>query len=190
MPATARHPRESGDPASSAPAERSGTPASAGVTAGVLSTVLGTLAGIARHGRPKGPMETVDHVEVTLDGGIHGDFRGTIKPGGKGRRQVTLIERTDWEAAMAEVGHSLPWFERRSNLLVEGLDLPQIAGTKVRIGDEVVLVITRETDPCERMEALAPGLKAALLPDWRGGACSRVLVGGIIRVGDSIRVEP
>ena len=162
--------------------DNAAAPAFAGAT--------GVLAGIARHGRPKGPMETVDHVEVTPDGGIHGDFRGTIKPGGKGRRQVTLIERADWDAAMEEVGHSLPWFERRSNLLVEGLDLPQRAGTKVRIGDYVVLTITRETDPCERMEALAPGLKAALLPDWRGGACSRVLVGGIIRVGDSIRVEP
>ena len=52
----------------------------------------GVLASIARQGRPKGPMETIDHVEVTLDGGLHGDFRGTIKPGGKGRRQVTLLE--------------------------------------------------------------------------------------------------
>jgi MOSC domain-containing protein YiiM len=134
-------------------------------------------------------METVDHVEVTLDGGIHGDFRGTIKPGGKGKRQVTLLERGDWDAAMAEVGHSIPWYERRSNLLIDGLDLPQVPGTKLRIGTDVVLTITRETDPCERMEALAEGLNAALLPFWRGGACSRVLAGGIIRVGDIIRVE-
>lgn len=149
---------------------------------------MGVLAGIARHGRPKGPMETLAQVEVTLEGGLHGDFRGVIKPGGKGRRQVTLLERGDWDAAMAEVGHSLPWFERRANLLVEGLDLPQTPGTRLRIGETVVLMITRETDPCERMEALAPGLKAALLPDWRGGACSRVVVGGTIRVGDAIVV--
>ncbi|MBP2276248.1 MOSC domain-containing protein YiiM [Sphingomonas sp. PL20] len=133
-------------------------------------------------------METLAQVDVTLEGGLHGDFRGVIKPGGKGRRQVTLLERGDWDAAMAEVGHSLPWFERRANLLVEGLDLPQTPGTRLRIGETVVLMITRETDPCERMEALAPGLKAALLPDWRGGACSRVVVGGTIRVGDAIMV--
>ena len=154
-----------------------------------LSNTIGTLAGIARHAFPKGSMETVDHVEVTVTGGIHGDFRGVVKPGGKGRRQVTLMERGDWDAAMAEVGHSIPWFERRANLLVDGLDLPNIPGTKLRIGNDVILEITRETDPCERMEALAPGLKAALLPDWRGGACSRVLVGGVVRVGDTIRVE-
>jgi len=156
-------------------------PAFAGVT--------GVLAGIARHGRPKAPMETLDHVEVTIEGGLHGDFRGVVKPGGKGRRQVTLLEHGDWAAAMAEVEHSIAWFERRANLLVEGLDLPQVPGTRLRIGEDVILEITRQTDPCERMEALAPGLKAALLPDWRGGACSRVLVGGTIRVGDTIRVE-
>ena len=133
-------------------------------------------------------METLDHVEITVASGLHGDFRGVVKPGGKGRRQVTLLERGDWDAAMAEVGHSIAWFERRSNLLVEGLDLPKVPGTRLHIG-AVVLEITRETDPCERMEALAPGLKAALLPDWRGGACSRVLVGGTVRVGDAIRVE-
>ena len=134
-------------------------------------------------------METLDHVEVSVERGLSGDFRGVVKPGGKGRRQVTLVETGDWAAAMAETGHSIPWFERRANLLVEGLDLPQIAGTKLRIGDAVVLQITRETDPCERMGALAPGLRAALLVDWRGGACSRVLAGGIIRVGDTVRVE-
>lgn len=147
------------------------------------------LAGIARHARPKAPMEPLDHVSVSVEGGVHGDFRGVVKPGGRGRRQVTLIEANDWAAAMAETGHSIPWFERRANLLVEGLDLPQQAGVTLRIGADVLLQITRETDPCERMEALAPGLRASLLIDWRGGACSRVLAGGIIRIGDTIRIE-
>lgn len=160
------------------------------VRRGGLSATHGTLAGIARHAFPKGPIETIDQVAISVERGVQGDFRGIVKPGGRGRRQVTLIERGDWEAAMAEVGHSHPWFERRSNLLVEVLDLPQIPGMKLRIGSDVLLEITRMTDPCERMEALAPGLKAALLPDWRGGACSRVLAGGDIRVGDTIRVEP
>ncbi|KQR84105.1 molybdenum cofactor biosysynthesis protein [Sphingomonas sp. Leaf343] len=149
----------------------------------------GRIAGIARHGRPKGPMESIDHAEVSLDGGIAGDFRGARKPGGLGRRQVTLMEAGDWDLAMAEVGRTIPWFERRANLLVEGLDLPQTAGVRLLIGADVVLEITRETDPCERMEALAPGLRAALTPDWRGGACTRVLAGGRIAVGDLIRIE-
>jgi MOSC domain-containing protein YiiM len=39
------------------------------------------------------------------------------------------------------------------------------------------------------MEAIVPGLKDALTPDWRGGVCARVLVGGTIGVGDEIRIE-
>ena len=153
-----------------------------------LDERIGVLAGIARHGFPKAPVETVERVEVTLAGGIAGDWRGAMK-GGPYKRQVTLIERGDWAAALAEVGRELPWQERRSNLLVDGLDLPQVPGVRLRIGREVVLEITRETDPCERMEALVPGLKAALLPDWRGGACAKVVAGGWLAIGDEIRIE-
>ncbi len=133
-------------------------------------------------------METVQQVVVTLETGIVGDYRGAMRRGPH-KRQVTLIEREDWDAAMAEVGRSLPWQERRSNLLVEGIDLPQVAGVRLRIGADVVLQVTRETDPCERMEALAPGLRAALTSDWRGGACTFVLSGGIIAIGDTVTIE-
>ncbi|MET4896695.1 MOSC domain-containing protein [Sphingomonadaceae bacterium jetA1] len=150
--------------------------------------VTGRLAGIARHAVPKGPMEVLDAAIVTLDGGVDGDTRGRLKPGGRGRRQVTLIERRDWDAALAEIGHAIPWQERRANLLVEDFDLPQMPGTRLRIGP-VLLEITVECDPCHRMDAIADGLQAALKPDWRGGACSRVIEGGTIRVGDIIRIE-
>jgi MOSC domain-containing protein YiiM len=150
--------------------------------------MTGILLGIARHARSKAPMEVVDAVDVTREGGIAGDFRGAMK-GQPYKRQVTLIERSDWDAAMAEVGHSIPWQERRSNLLVDGLDLPQVGGVRLRIGADVVLEVTRETDPCERMEALAQGLRAALTPDWRGGVCTMVVYGGRIAVGDEIRIE-
>ncbi len=149
---------------------------------------MGVLLGIARHARPKAPMEVIEHARVTPETGIAGDFRGAMK-GKPYKRQVTLIERGDWDAAMAEVGHSIGWQERRANLLVDGLDLPQTKGVRLRIGVDVVLEVTRETDPCERMEALADGLRAALTPDWRGGACAMVITGGEIAVGDEIRIE-
>ena len=148
----------------------------------------GVLAGIARHAFARAPMEAIERATVTVECGIEGDFRGVVKPGGRGRRQVTLMERGDWDAVMAEVGRAIPWFERRVNLLVDGLDLPQVPGTRLRIGD-VVLEVTRECDPCERMEAVAPGLRAALTSDWRGGVCTRVRAGGAIAVGDRIRIE-
>jgi MOSC domain-containing protein YiiM len=152
------------------------------------ASLVGVLGGIARHARPKASMEVLLAADVSLEAGIAGDYRGGMR-GKPYKRQVTLIERGDWEEACRLVGCAASWEERRSNLLVDALDLPQVPGVRLRIGAEVVLEITRETDPCERMEALAPGLKAALLPDWRGGACAMVVAGGRIAVGDVIRIE-
>ncbi|WP_294108805.1 MOSC domain-containing protein [Sphingomonas sp.] len=147
-----------------------------------------TLAGIARHAAPRAAMETLERALITPELGVEGDCKGVFKPGKRNRRQVTLIEAGDWAAALAELGATLPWWERRANLLVEGLDLPQRAGAILRIGG-VRLEITTECDPCERMDALIPGLRAALRPDWRGGACARVLSGGMVAIGDTIEIE-
>ncbi len=150
---------------------------------------LGVLSGIARKPVRRAPMVVLNRSEITPALGIVGDCRGVLKPGGSGKRQVTLMERGDWEAATAELGVTLPWWERRCNLLVDGLDLPQRPGARLRIGHDVVLKVTVEDDPCTRMDAVVPGLFAALVPDWRGGACARVLSGGWIGVGDVIEVE-
>ncbi|KQM41442.1 MOSC domain-containing protein [Sphingomonas sp. Leaf10] len=147
----------------------------------------GILKGIARHAFSRGPIELVQTVRVTVETGLDGDFRGALKPG-RNNRQVSLMEVGDWAQAMREVGHDLPWWERRANLLVEDFDLPQTRGAFVRVGP-VLLEITKECDPCSRMETIVEGLRGALIPDWRGGALARVIEGGQIRVGDPVRNE-
>ena len=148
----------------------------------------GVIAGLARHAAPRAVMEVIDRATITPERGVEGDCKGRFKPGGRNRRQVTLIERRDWETATAALGVDLPWSDRRANILVDGIDLPQLPGTMLRIGD-VRLVVLVECDPCHRMDALAPGLQQALRDDWRGGVCTRVLTGGEIAVGDAIIVE-
>ena len=151
--------------------------------------MAGRLAGIARHDRPKGPMETVETVLVTAAEGVHGDYRGALaatKPGRK--RQVSLIEADSVAAAFAECGALLDWSDCRRNLLVEGLRIPREPGTCVAIGERLVTEITDECDPCERMDALHEGLRAALTPDWRGGFLGRVVEDGEIAVGDEVRI--
>lgn len=148
----------------------------------------GVIAGIARHARSRAPMEELDRVTITPELGVEGDCKGRFKPGGRNRRQVTLIERADWDAAMAALGADLRWSARRANLLVDGLDLPQREGAVLRIG-AVRLMVMVECDPCQRMDEILPGLRAALAPDWRGGVCCRVLEGGEVAVGDPIQIE-
>lgn len=152
------------------------------------------LLGIARHAMPRGPMEVLDHVRVTPETGLAGDFRGAMKPG-RNRRQVSLMEHESWQAALADLARDgrstadLDWWQRRANLLVGGVRLPREAGGKVRIGAGVLIAVTMECDPCSRMEEIRPGLKAALTPDWRGGVLGIVLEGGEIALGDEIRIE-
>jgi MOSC domain-containing protein YiiM len=149
----------------------------------------GRLLGIARKTRPRGVVETLDRAVVGLSSGIGGDHRGVLKPGGRGRRQVTAMALADWRAALADLGApAIPWSDRRANLLVDGIDLPRQRGALLRIG-AALFEITGECDPCKRMEAVAPGLEAALTPGWRGGRTMRVLAGGDIAIGDTITVE-
>jgi MOSC domain-containing protein YiiM len=137
-------------------------------------------------------METLDRVAVNQREGVQGDFRGAVRPGKFPRRQITLLEAESWAAAMAELGRSgedqVPWYERRVNLLVEGLRLPREPGPIIAIGLNLRIEVTGECDPCSRMEEIAPGLKAVLTPDWRGGHNGRVIADGEIAVGDEVRI--
>jgi len=155
--------------------------------------MAGQLSGIARHDRPRGPIETLDRVFVTASKGVQGDHRGAARPGKAPRRQVSLIEGESWDAAMAELGlggdAALPWHVRRANLLTRDVRLPREAGKIIAIGQSLRIEVTTECDPCSRMEEIREGLRAALAPDWRGGVLGRVVTDGEIALGDEVRIE-
>ncbi|MBW8744060.1 MAG: MOSC domain-containing protein [Sphingomonas sp.] len=133
-------------------------------------------------------MEALDHADVTVEQGLQGDFRGSLKPG-RNRRQVTVLAAEGWREALRELDAAIPWEQRRANLLVEGLSLEQSEGARILFDSGLVLEVTGECDPCSRMEEVAPGLKAVLLPHWRGGVTTIVIESGPIRVGDKVRIE-
>lgn len=148
----------------------------------------GRLIGIARHGRPRGPIEVLEAVEVSTAEGVRGDYRGALKPG-RNRRQVTVMTAEGWRDALADLGTVIAWEQRRANLLVDGLVLVEATGMRLRFGEGLVLEVTGQCDPCSRMEEIAPGLRGALLPKWRGGVTALVIEGGRIAVGDEVRIE-
>lgn len=141
------------------------------------------LLDIAFRPKSKAPMQTKVETMVTKVAGVEGDFRG--KPG---KRQITVLSLEQWQLACDEVGTTLPWTTRRANLLVEGVSFdPSMVGQQIKIG-RLMLLITRETDPCPRMDAQYPGLTQALTPDWRGGVCCRVIADGRVKVGDNLNI--
>jgi MOSC domain-containing protein YiiM len=143
---------------------------------------MGRLAAIARKSSKGAPMEELSEARISEAAGLEGDARGQ-----PGSRQITVVATGGWAAACADLGAEVPWTLRRANLLVEGVELPRTAGTWLNIGD-VVLEVTGETTPCERMDQEHAGLRAALAPDWRAGCSCRVLSGGDVSVGDAAAV--
>ena len=131
----------------------------------------------------RGPMDSV--TEATLIAG-HG-LDGSV--GRSRRRQVTLLAREAWNAATAVIGAAPGPGCRRANILVSGIDLAFTRGRVLVIG-QCRLAIGGELTPCERMDEAAPGLRAALQPDWRGGVFAQVIDGGLVRVGDPVSWEP
>ena len=104
------------------------------------------------------------------------------------RRQVTIIEREIWETLMAEVGGDHSPVRRRANLMVSRTRLSGRRGRVLRVGSSRIRILG-ETKPCEMVEAIHPGLRAAMYPDWRGGAFGEVLDSGEIAVGDPVQWE-
>ena len=141
----------------------------------------GRILGIATRPRPAADMGESDRIQVGATG-LEGENR-------KGqRRQVTLLAREAWERAQADAGAELHWTTRRANLLIEGLELAHTTGHRIRAGT-ALLEVTGETDPCALMDRFHQGLRKALEPDWRGGASTRVIEPGEIRIGDPVRFE-
>jgi MOSC domain-containing protein YiiM len=103
------------------------------------------------------------------------------------RRQITIIEREEWERLMRELGATIDPSRRRANLMVSGIRLAETRGRVLLIGN-VRVSIAGEVKPCERMDEALPGLRAAMYPNWAGGAFAQVLDDGTIH-GDEVRWE-
>ncbi len=149
------------------------------------------LSGIGIKTVKKEPLVSVNNVLITLEKGMEGDVRGG---GGRDRRrQITVISMNQWRDVCSDMGwnprvHS--WMLRRAGLCIEGVWFAEShIGQYIRIGEDVVLQVTGETEPCEVMNKIAQGLKDVLAVNGRAGVTCRVIQGGRVATGNGVVIR-
>ena len=121
----------------------------------------------------------VSSLNFVADLGIEGDRHANPDS----RNQVLLMDTETLD--VLELGPG----DIRENVATTGIDLTALnEGDRLRIGEQVEVVISHPCDPCYKMDILRPGLQE----DIRGrrGMLATVSAGGVAVAGDPITLTP
>jgi len=129
----------------------------------------------------RGPMDAADSIKLIARRGIEGNADLG------GRRQVTIIDLDRWHRLTASLGDIDPIL-RRANIAIVGVDLESTRGRSISLGP-CVIEILGETRPCRSLDFAATGLMKALDPSWGGGVYGRVITGGVLTIGDAVKLR-
>jgi MOSC domain-containing protein YiiM len=120
---------------------------------------------------------TIESVMAVAEKGLEGD-RHFHPEGAPPGQALTLVEAENVESVGLEPGAT------RRQLTVRGVDLNALVGKRFRVGD-VECVGVELCEPCGHLEAMTrPGIIKELV--HRAGLNADIVVGGTIRVGDSV----
>lgn len=126
--------------------------------------------------------------------GLRGDAQNDTKHHGGPERAVCVYSLERIHALQAE-GHPIDVGTAGENVTVEGIDWDLVVpGTRIRLGDEVLLEVAAFTEPCKTIrESFIDGrfvrISQKLHPGW-SRVCARVLSEGKIRFGDPVELTP
>jgi MOSC domain-containing protein YiiM len=102
-------------------------------------------------------------------------------------RQVSLLA-TESIAKMKALGLELGPGDFAENITTEGIDLVKVpVGTKITVGDMVVLEISQHGKECHTGCAIRQQVGKCIMPVE--GVFAKVIKGGVVRAGDEIEVE-
>ena len=126
------------------------------------------------------PMRQVEPMVFVAGNGIEGDMHFSDKPHQQ-RYHVLLMQEENLDALGLEHGVV------RENVTTTGIDLQSLSPeTRLGLGDDVVLRISKECVPCGLMDDIRSGLQRELM--GRRGMLAAVEEGGTVSVGDAVRV--
>jgi len=133
-----------------------------------------------KKGMKKSPVE---EVIIEEDYGIAGDAHANRQT----HRQVSLLAMESIDK-MRNRGFELNPGDFAENITTEGIDLVSLpVGTRILTGDKVVLEMSQIGKECHAACAIRQQVGDCIMP--REGIFARVVHGGILRPGDSIRAD-
>lgn len=111
-------------------------------------------------------------------------------------RQVHLIHSELHDELRAK-GFDITAGQMGENITTRGVDLLALpTGSRLHLGETAIVEITGLRNPCYQLDHIQPGLMAATLDrDAQGnvirkaGVMGIVITGGVVRLGDAIRVQ-
>lgn len=137
------------------------------------------------------PMKSFPQLTLIADIGIEGDRymigseAGFYSHKPEEGRQVTLFEMETLAALSRDAKITLLPEEHRRNVTVEGVPLNHLVGRQFWLG-ETLLEATRLSTPCRHIEEiLGKSVFDPLIN--RSGLNCKIVVGGVVRVGDTVR---
>lgn len=173
---------------------------------GYPGPVLGVVEAVSRSATHTHAKANQSSIRLLAGLGVDGDAHlgETVKhrsrvardPSQPNLRQVHLLHAELFEELRA-IGFALSAGRIGENVTTRGVDLLGLpAGARLHLGETAVVEVTGLRNPCRQLDAVQPGLMAAVLGrDPHGnlvrkaGVMAVVLSGGEVRPGDPIRVE-
>lgn len=133
--------------------------------------------------KEKGIKKTnVHHCVLLKDFGLEGDAHG-----GPWHRQVSLLANESIEKMRAK-GLNVSYGDFAENITTQGIDLMNLPlGTKIRIGDHIILRVTQIGKECHERCAIYYQAGECVMP--KEGIFAEVLSDGEVKTGDEIWVE-
>lgn len=164
----------------------------------IVAVHASALRGIAKDQQPTLRLIKGRGVEGDVHYGatVRHQSRMVTQAGQPNLRQVQLIA-SETIAMLQGQGFAVSPGAMGENITTTGLDLFALApGAQLRLGKRAEIAVTGLRNPCKQLDALVPGLMAAVLDRSqqgnlirRAGIMAIVSVGGTIRPGDTITIS-
>ena len=132
------------------------------------------------------PAKSVEQVEALEDEGLEGDRYAEARNRETPDCQVTFIELEAIRAFTEQTRLAMTPESPRRNIVTEGVRLNPLVGKRFRIG-EALFEGVELCEPCGKF-ARNTHREALKFFVHRGGLRAHILSGGLLRVGDEVRI--